>query len=82
MRVLSLGASAALLLGLADHVAVATPHEPRGPRYAVNQQRADAVKQAFQTSWDGYYKYAFPHDSLMPVSNNASDDRCVSVGAC
>lgn len=40
-----------------------------------NQGRRDAVKQAFQISWDGYYKYAFPHDSLKPVSNSWEDDR-------
>lgn len=55
---------------------VAAPHKPRAPQYAVNKERADAVKQAFQTSWDGYSKYAFPHDSLRPVSNGFADDRC------
>ncbi|KXX81549.1 Mannosyl-oligosaccharide alpha-1,2-mannosidase [Madurella mycetomatis] len=54
---------------------VAAPHKPRAPQYAVNKERTDAVKQAFQTSWDGYYKYAFPHDSLRPVSNGFADDR-------
>jgi len=47
------------------------------PKYIVHRARADAVKQAFQTSWDGYYKYAFPHDSLRPVSNTPYDDRWV-----
>ncbi|KAK3504135.1 mannosyl-oligosaccharide alpha-1,2-mannosidase precursor [Neurospora crassa] len=42
---------------------------------ASNQERRDAVKQAFQISWDGYYKYAFPHDSLRPVTNSYEDDR-------
>ncbi|KAK1759562.1 glycoside hydrolase family 47 protein [Echria macrotheca] len=45
------------------------------PKYTVNQERADAVKQAFQISWDGYSKYAFPHDSLRPVKNRYYDDR-------
>ncbi|KAL1873107.1 hypothetical protein VTK73DRAFT_1112 [Phialemonium thermophilum] len=44
-------------------------------RYAANKTRTDAVKSAFQTAWDGYYKYAFPHDSLTPVNNGYSDDR-------
>lgn len=45
------------------------------PEAITNQDRRDAVKQAFQVSWDGYYKYAFPHDSLKPVSNSYEDDR-------
>lgn len=45
--------------------------------YVYNKTRADAVKQTFQISWDGYSKYAFPHDSLLPVSNGFQDDRYV-----
>jgi mannosyl-oligosaccharide alpha-1,2-mannosidase len=78
MRSLSL-VRAALLLALTGHVADAAPSRSRPHRYAVNQQRADAVKEAFQVSWDGYYKYAFPHDSLRPVTNGYADDRCVSL---
>ncbi|KAF2092100.1 glycoside hydrolase family 47 protein [Saccharata proteae CBS 121410] len=37
--------------------------------------RADAVKEAFEFAWDGYYKYAFPHDELHPVSNGYGDSR-------
>lgn len=76
MRSPSVGGST-LLLALAAQGAVAAPHAPQAPKYVVNQHRADAVKQAFQTSWDGYYKHAFPHDSLRPISNGYSDDRCV-----
>ncbi len=32
----------------------------------VSQQRAAAVKTAFEHAWDGYYKYAFPNDELHP----------------
>ncbi len=45
------------------------------PTYRSNPQRAQAVKDVFQRGWDGYSKYAFPHDSLMPVSNSYIDDR-------
>jgi mannosyl-oligosaccharide alpha-1,2-mannosidase len=45
--------------------------------YVYNQTRADAVKQTFQISWDGYYQYAFPGDSLLPVSNSFENDRLV-----
>nr|OQO27309.1 Mannosyl-oligosaccharide alpha-1,2-mannosidase 1B [Rachicladosporium sp. CCFEE 5018] len=39
------------------------------------RQRASAVKQAFQTAWDGYYKYAFPNDELYPVNNTFGNSR-------
>lgn len=37
--------------------------------------QTDAVKEAFQHAWDGYSKYAFPHDELHPVSNGYGDSR-------
>lgn len=40
--------------------------------------QADAVKEAFQHAWDGYSKYAFPHDELHPVSNGYGDSRFAS----
>ena len=40
-----------------------------------SQYRANAVKEAFQFSWNGYKTYAFPHDELHPVSNTYSDSR-------
>jgi Glycosyl hydrolase family 47. len=40
-----------------------------------SQEKADAVKEAFQHAWDGYMKYAFPHDELHPVSNGYGDSR-------
>lgn len=42
---------------------------------STNQQKADAVKEAFQHAWNGYMKYAFPHDELHPVSNGHGDSR-------
>ncbi len=77
MRFLSLGGSALLL-----SLAAAVPHQRRAPPYLANQNRANAAKQAFQISWDGYYKYAFPHDSLRPVTNTYADDRYVWTRAC
>lgn len=78
MRPVDIGG--AILLGLAGSV-LSAPHKPRAPQYIVNKQRADAVKQAFRISWDGYYNFAFPHDSLRPVENGYADDRCVSIGS-
>ena len=71
------------LAGLASQ-STASPH-PRGANsqthnaraitYQHNTTRSNAVKQTFQISWDGYYKYAFPHDSLLPQTNGYDDDR-------
>ncbi|WPG99365.1 mannosyl-oligosaccharide alpha-1,2-mannosidase 1b [Acrodontium crateriforme] len=49
--------------------------KPTGESSSEMQQRADAVKEAFQHAWDGYYKYAFPNDELHPVSNGFSNSR-------
>ncbi|KND88626.1 putative mannosyl-oligosaccharide alpha-1,2-mannosidase 1B [Tolypocladium ophioglossoides CBS 100239] len=40
-----------------------------------NHARAHHVKSAFVTSWQGYYKNAFPHDTLHPITNSYEDDR-------
>lgn len=37
--------------------------------------RAQAVKDGFNFAWNGYMKYAFPHDQLRPVTNTFSDPR-------
>lgn len=39
-----------------------------------NDPRAEAVKAAYAREWKQYYKYAFPHDDLMPLSHNGTDD--------
>lgn len=39
------------------------------------QERADAVIEQFRFAWDGYYQYAYPHDSLHPKDNTYRDDR-------
>ncbi|CAO2653213.1 Nn.00g026240.m01.CDS01 [Neocucurbitaria sp. VM-36] len=38
-------------------------------------ERAQAVVDAFKTSWEGYYTYAFPNDELKPVTNGFSNSR-------
>lgn len=47
----------------------------QAPKYSVNKDRGDAVKEAFDFAWNGYMKYAFPHDTLKPVDNTYTDDR-------
>lgn len=55
-------------------VAVAAPQRCI-PRQEDGKARAAAVKEAFQFAWNGYYKYAFPHDELRPVTNGFTDSR-------
>lgn len=40
-----------------------------------NGARRQAIKDAFQFAWDGYYTTAFPHDELKPRSNTAGTSR-------
>lgn len=40
-----------------------------------NEARRQAIKDAFQFAWDGYYTTAFPHDELKPRSNTAGRSR-------
>ncbi|KAF2001707.1 glycoside hydrolase family 47 protein [Amniculicola lignicola CBS 123094] len=74
--------SSLLLLFFLPPLALALPHTPqttapekRQYESPVTIDRAQAVIDAFRLSWDGYYKYAFPHDELHPVSNTFSDSR-------
>ncbi|XXG95537.1 hypothetical protein Hte_001801 [Hypoxylon texense] len=45
------------------------------PSYVSYPDRQAAVKEAFQRSWDGYYQYAFPNDTLRPISQTSQNDR-------
>lgn len=74
MRVASLSIAALGLTGSA----LAYPYpdtEAVVREQSTSQQKADAVKEAFQHAWNGYMKYAFPHDELHPVSNGYGDSR-------
>lgn len=61
--------------------ALAAPYNEKryiGPRQNVNasqQARADAVKQTFQTAWNGYKQFAFPNDELFPLTNKFGNSR-------
>lgn len=45
------------------------------PSYEARPERAAAVQEAFQRAWDGYYEYAFPNDTLRPISKTYENDR-------
>ncbi|KJX95575.1 mannosyl-oligosaccharide alpha-1,2-mannosidase like protein [Zymoseptoria brevis] len=63
-----------LFFGLMASLAAAFPHSTsEGQSEAA--QRADAVKEAFEFAWSGYYKYAFPNDELLPLNNTSSNSR-------
>ena len=77
-----LGGAAFAVVGFTAQVAASptsqrreTGYYPTKPEYVANATRANAVKEAFRTAWDGYYKYAYGHDSLRPVTNTFADDR-------
>ena len=69
------------VIGLCSLTVLAIPTRHQEARaghvsnHTLNRERADAVKEAFTHAWDGYYKYAFPHDELHPVTNGFSDSR-------
>lgn len=47
------------------------------PKQEHSAARAAAVKEAFEFAWEGYYKYAFPHDELRPVTNGFTNSRYI-----
>ncbi|BDD57335.1 maturation of Asn-linked oligosaccharidesprotein [Monascus purpureus] len=78
MRVLPLSLSLALAVLFLVEPSVAYPYaKPASSsrRRGDSEYRADAVKEAFQHAWNGYKKYAFPHDELHPVSDGYGDSR-------
>ena len=79
-RYFTLGAAS--VLSLYSLPIFAVPHgkvsrniQSRADNQTLNRERADAVKEAFTFAWTGYYKYAFPHDELHPVTNTYGDSR-------
>ncbi|KAF2724990.1 glycoside hydrolase family 47 protein [Polychaeton citri CBS 116435] len=51
------------------------PNGNGGESIAEAKYRSEQVREAFQTAWDGYYKYAFPNDELLPLNNSFSNSR-------
>ncbi|OTA59704.1 glycoside hydrolase family 47 protein [Hypoxylon sp. EC38] len=64
----------AAILGSAWQVLAQPPYASQ-PSYVAHPDRQAAVKEAFQRSWDGYYQYAFPNDTLRPISRTYQNDR-------
>ena len=49
--------------------------QKRGTESAVEQERADAVKDAFTFAWNGYFTTCRGQDELQPVNNSCSNPR-------
>lgn len=47
----------------------------RAVQFRAQKTRANAVKEAFQFAWDGYYTYAFPADELHPITKGKGYSR-------
>ncbi|KAJ5162557.1 Glycoside hydrolase family 47 [Penicillium coprophilum] len=76
MRISSLSLPLAVLSLVGPAAAYPYPESEVVLRHDSDKQaKADAVKEAFQHAWNGYVKYAFPHDELHPVSNGYGDSR-------
>ncbi|KAK8014440.1 mannosyl-oligosaccharide 1-2-alpha-mannosidase IC [Apiospora arundinis] len=67
--------SSAWLLALLSSSSQAYGIRARGPTYEAHPDKAAAVKSAFDRAWSGYYKYAFPNDSLKPIAKSFQNDR-------
>lgn len=65
MRLVHLGE----VLGLSA-IALAAPRKG-----SPDPEKAQAIKDAYKLSWNGYYKYAFPNDSLAPLNKTFVNDR-------
>ncbi|KAI9654761.1 MAG: maturation of Asn-linked oligosaccharides protein [Bathelium mastoideum] len=81
MRIASLSVAAAITFSGHSLAAPASRSPPgygsggngTGGGDALARYRADQVKDAFLTAWNGYYEYAFPNDELHPISNTFSN---------
>ncbi|KAH6652245.1 glycoside hydrolase family 47 protein [Truncatella angustata] len=62
------------LVGAASKRSGNADNKVRG-NYTSNPERAATVKDAFRHAWNGYYEFAFPHDSLKPISKTYVNDR-------
>jgi len=52
-----------------------TQYSKRDDNSTVAQQRADAVKEAFEFAWDGYFSNCKGQDELLPVTDTCGNPR-------
>lgn len=46
----------------------------KAPAYRYDSDKTEAIAEAFRHSWKGYYTYAFPKDTLQPLSGSFEND--------
>jgi mannosyl-oligosaccharide alpha-1,2-mannosidase len=51
------------------------PVAPPDSTLDVNVYRRREIEAAFDFAWDGYYKFAFPHDEMKPLTNGPGYSR-------
>lgn len=44
------------------------------PQYRDDPEKTEAIAEAFRHSWMGYYTYAFPRDTLNPLTETFEND--------
>lgn len=52
-------------------------HPPDGSALVAPKDRAQFIRDAFIHGWNGYAKYAYPHDVLQPLTHGSLDNRYV-----
>ncbi|KAK6518321.1 maturation of Asn-linked oligosaccharides protein [Arthrobotrys conoides] len=62
-----------------ENLAAAAPLQAYYPHSGIRLERsevkfrADAIKEAYQHSWDGYMEFGFPKDELLPMSKRGGN---------
>lgn len=64
---------------IAKHSILNGTEDPYLKNYTSRPERAEAVREAFDRAWTGYYELAFPNDSLKPTSKESKTDRSVHL---
>ena len=62
-------------LGLAAGVSAKPRRHTGRATGGPDPDKVEAIKEVYRTSWGAYYKYAFPNDTLSPVSQTYQNDR-------
>ncbi|KAF4972268.1 hypothetical protein FZEAL_9628, partial [Fusarium zealandicum] len=72
--VLILGSIGSIASCNAQNSRPSRPTVMRPPVYNTDPERANHIVEAFKHSWYGYYKYAYPRDTLHPLTETFEND--------
>lgn len=70
--------SAIAALGLASVVS-AVPRRHTRAAGGPDPEKTAKILDVYRESWGAYYRYAFPNDTLNPVSQTSQNDRYVAA---